>query len=587
MANRLFILLVSLFSYLLFDGSAAVTFSSKLIHRFSEEAKARWISRAGDVSVADSWPNKKSVEYMEVLFGNDLKRQRMRVDLQSSNKSQYQLLFPSHGSQTLYFGNQFYWLHYTWIDIGTPNVSFLVALDAGSNILWVPCQCKQCAPLSASYYTSLVGHFFFLCSLVFGASIVQERDLSEYEPATSSSSKNLSCSNQLCKSRTNCNSLKDPCPYVAEYASEDTSSSGYLVEDVLHLASVSKHATQSLVQASVIIGCGRKQTGSYLDGAAPDGLMGLGLGDISVPTLLAKAGLILNSFSICFDENDSGRIFFGDQGPASQQSTSFLPIGEKYDTYFVEVESYCVGSSCLQQSGFQALVDSGSSFTFLPTDLYDKVVSKFDKLVTAKRIDLQGNSWKNCYNASSEELHSIPNMRLIFTTNQSFIVHNHIYSFPENQLMEKLFMLDNKLSGCCAGIYSILFNCNACGWRLWYYWTFNPCLAENFLMGHLMVFDREKFEVGLVTFQFTIEVKQSEDVSDSSHVHLGPPPDVGSPNPLPTTEQQSTNNASAASPATAKSASSKSSAPSIQQLHSLLRLMSSLILLMCLFVPSD
>lgn len=84
---------------------------------------------------------------------------------------------------------------------------------------------------------------------------MQERDLSEYDPATSSSSKNLSCSNQLCKSRTNCKSLKDPCPYIAEYASEDTSSSGYLVEDVLHLASVSKHATQSSVQASVIIGC--------------------------------------------------------------------------------------------------------------------------------------------------------------------------------------------------------------------------------------------------------------------------------------------------------------------------------------------
>lgn len=77
------------------------------------------------------------------------------------------------------------------------------------------------------------------------------------------------------------------------------------------------------------ISCGRKQTGSYLDGAAPNGLMGFGLEDISEPTLLAKAGLILNSFSICFDENDSGRIFFGDQGPLSQQSTPFFPIGEK------------------------------------------------------------------------------------------------------------------------------------------------------------------------------------------------------------------------------------------------------------------
>ncbi|KAA8532546.1 hypothetical protein F0562_032638 [Nyssa sinensis] len=76
--------------------------------------------------------------------------------------------------------------------------------------------------------------------------------------------------------------------------------------------------------------CGRKQSGSYLDGDATlNGLMGLGLGDIFVPSMLAKAGLVLNSFSICFHENYSRRILFGDQGLATQQSTSFLPYNGK------------------------------------------------------------------------------------------------------------------------------------------------------------------------------------------------------------------------------------------------------------------
>lgn len=72
--------------------------------------------------------------------------------------------------------------------------------------------------------------------------------------------------------------------------------------------------------------CGMKQSGGYLDGVAPDGLLGLGPGESSVPSFLAKSGLIHYSFSLCFNEDDSGRMFFGDQGPTSQQSTSFLPL---------------------------------------------------------------------------------------------------------------------------------------------------------------------------------------------------------------------------------------------------------------------
>lgn len=72
--------------------------------------------------------------------------------------------------------------------------------------------------------------------------------------------------------------------------------------------------------------CGSKQSGNYLDGAAPDGVMGLGPGEISVPSLLAKSGFVPHSFSLCFGKSNSGTIFFGDKGPENQRRSSFVSL---------------------------------------------------------------------------------------------------------------------------------------------------------------------------------------------------------------------------------------------------------------------
>lgn len=130
---------------MLIEYSAAAMYSSRLVHRFSDEVrKHRGESRNG------AWPERRSLGYYRSLISGDAQRQKMKLG------PKFQLVFPSQGSKTLPLGNEFGWLHYTWIDIGTPHVSFLVAVDAGSDLLWLPCDCIQCAPLSASYYSSLV-----------------------------------------------------------------------------------------------------------------------------------------------------------------------------------------------------------------------------------------------------------------------------------------------------------------------------------------------------------------------------------------------------------------------------------------------
>lgn len=48
-----------------------------------------------------------------------------------------------------------YSLHYTTVQLGTPGVKFMVALDTGSDLFWVPCDCSRCAPTDGTVYASV------------------------------------------------------------------------------------------------------------------------------------------------------------------------------------------------------------------------------------------------------------------------------------------------------------------------------------------------------------------------------------------------------------------------------------------------
>lgn len=51
-------------------------------------------------------------------------------------------------------------MHYATVSLGTPSKDFLVALDTGSDLFWVPCDCVKCAPTASRSYG-------FVCSLFF------------------------------------------------------------------------------------------------------------------------------------------------------------------------------------------------------------------------------------------------------------------------------------------------------------------------------------------------------------------------------------------------------------------------------------
>lgn len=80
-------------------AAAAGVYSSRLIHGFSDEVASIWASKGKNVTV----PELGSAEHMRVLLSSDLKRQKLKLG------SQNQLLVPSKGSETFFYGNDMGW----------------------------------------------------------------------------------------------------------------------------------------------------------------------------------------------------------------------------------------------------------------------------------------------------------------------------------------------------------------------------------------------------------------------------------------------------------------------------------------------
>jgi hypothetical protein len=49
-------------------------------------------------------------------------------------------------------------LHYALVAVGTPGQTFMVALDTGSDLFWLPCQCDGCTPPATAASGSVRTH---------------------------------------------------------------------------------------------------------------------------------------------------------------------------------------------------------------------------------------------------------------------------------------------------------------------------------------------------------------------------------------------------------------------------------------------
>ncbi|KAF8011410.1 hypothetical protein BT93_J1888 [Corymbia citriodora subsp. variegata] len=346
------------------------TFGFDMHHRFSDPVKG--------VLGVDRLPDKGSLEYYRVMALRDRAIHGRRLAAASTSDNQTVLTFSS-GNETILLPALGY-LHYANVSVGTPTLSYLVALDTGSDLFWLPCDCKSC--LQGIKTSS------------------GQIDFNIYSPNASSTSAKVPCNSTICGQRSQCSSALSSCDYQIVYLSNNTSSTGILVEDLLHLTTDDDQSKP--VDAKITFGCGQIQTGSFLDGAAPNGLFGLGMNNISVPSILAKEGLTSNSFSMCFGPEGIGRISFGDQGSSDQGETPFN-LGQSHPTYNITLTQINVGGTA-QDVEFSAIFDSGTSFTYLNDPAYTFIGETFNSMAKEKRHSSDSSiPFEYCYDLSPKQ----------------------------------------------------------------------------------------------------------------------------------------------------------------------------------------
>ncbi|GAB2300164.1 hypothetical protein Dimus_034204 [Dionaea muscipula] len=281
------------------------------------------------------------------------------------------------------------------LSIGTPPSPFLGIADTGSDLTWTQCQpCEQC----------------------------YRQRLPIFNPKRSSSFRPLPCESNACnilESRGACTD-QGVCSYAYAYG-DKSYTSGELATETLTFSNTATSPRTCV--GMVVIGCGYSNGGTFSDMGT--GLIGLGGGGLSLTSQISSH--IGGKFSYCLvpfhQINSTSKISFGPDPLLAMPGVVSTPLVKKYpDTfYFLTLEGITVGNNTYNKEeeeegddddGGNIIIDSGTTLTMLPREMYAYVEAELGRVITAPRVEDPNNMLQLCYRSEGEL--DVPTMRVHF-----------------------------------------------------------------------------------------------------------------------------------------------------------------------------
>lgn len=295
--------------------------------------------------------------------------------------------------------------------IGTPAQHFSLILDTGSDLNWL-----QCLPCHACF----------------------EQNGPIYDPSSSSSYRNLSCTDPRCDlvSRPALSSpcLADDnhssCPYFYWYG-DRSNTTGDLATEIftVNLTNTIGDTTSRKVEG-VIFGCGHWNRGLF-HGAA--GLLGLGRGPLSFASQLRS--LFGHAFSYCLVDRNSdlsvtSKLIFGEDPSLLAHPhlnfTSFTTGKENpaETFYYLHIKGIKIGGEMLdipmetwevlENGAGGTIIDSGTTLSYFSDPAYKFIKTAIEKKVTYKVFE-EFPVLSPCYNVSGIEKVKMPEFSILFS----------------------------------------------------------------------------------------------------------------------------------------------------------------------------